>query len=812
MLNFFKKIFLSLLLLCVYISSNATHIVGGELNYKYLGNNRYAIELRVYRDCYTGVPFFDNPASIGIFNNTTNALLQERCISLLNFDTIPPTITAPCFIPPTDVCYQRAIYRDTLILPALAGGYQISYQRCCRNFSILNIQTPLDVGITVYANTPLDIANSNNSNPVFDSLPPPFICLGVPFVWNNSATDFDGDSLSYELCIPYVGGEGTNNTTCPINVPDPGCGNGTWTCGPAPHPPFNPPYTNVVWQAPFSISNLLGGVAMAIDPVNGILTATPNTIGQFVYAICVNEYRNNILIGKTRRDFQVNVVPCPSLVVAALQTPIINCGSNTVLFQNNSIGASTYDWNFGDPTTLSDTSHLTTPFYTYPDTGSYTVTLIAHSAFDVNCADTTTGIVHLYPPFNADFTSNSVPCSYDFNFADTSGNNGSGVTVEWQWNFGDNGTSTLHNPTHTYSSPGIYNVNLIAFSSLGCIDTILKTVIVDPLPTATASVLQSVNCNGNCIASAIVNPSGGIPPYSYQWNDPNNQVTQTAINLCAGNYSVIVTDSNNCVITKNITITDPSIITSLISNTDAYCEGRCIGTATIVPQGGTTPYSYDWSDPANQENQTATGLCPGNYFVTVTDSKGCTKTDSIVVNYSTYIPPVDATISNDTIYVGQTVQLSSTIYSNTSYTWTPANILNNPTIYNPTSTPLVPSIITYEVLIADSNGCENRDSIRLVVKDLSCTEPELFIPNAFTPNQDGSNDILFVRGSTIKELLFRIYDRWGEKVFETTNPKTGWDGTYKGKPAQAGVYDYYVEATCYNNEKFFKKGNVTVIK
>ncbi|MEP7169887.1 MAG: gliding motility-associated C-terminal domain-containing protein, partial [Bacteroidota bacterium] len=91
-------------------------------------------------------------------------------------------------------------------------------------------------------------------------------------------------------------------------------------------------------------------------------------------------------------------------------------------------------------------------------------------------------------------------------------------------------------------------------------------------------------------------------------------------------------------------------------------------------------------------------------------------------------------------------------------------------------------------------------------------EPQIFIPNAFTPNDDGNNDILYVRGNLIRELLLRIYDRWGEKVFETNIPGTGWNGTYNGKPVQPGVYDYYLDATCYNNEKFFKKGNVTVIK
>lgn len=805
----FKRILLSFLLFCFYHNSIATHIVGGELYYHWLGNNNYAIEMRVYRDCYNGVPFFDAVASIGVFN-ANNALLYELCVPLLSYDTIPPTIVSPCFIPPTDVCYQRGIYRDTINLPPVAGGYQLAYQRCCRNVTILNIQTPLDVGITIYATIPTNVANAINSNPVYNALPPPFICLGIPFQFDHSATDADGDSLVYELCLPYVGGE-NNNNSCPITN-QPACGAGTWTCGPAPHPPFNPPYGNVLWQPPFSLSNLLGGVPMAINSQTGLLTCTPNTVGQFVYGVCVREYRNNSLIGKTRRDFQVNVVPCPSLVVAALQSPLIHCGDSTVFFQNNSIGASSYFWNFGDPNTLADTSHSFSPTYSYPDTGSYTVTLIAYSSFNPGCADTTTGVVHIYPPFNAGFTFADSLCTYIVSFNDSSSNNGSGTSSVWHWGFGDNTTSTIQNPVHTYPGPGNYLVKLITISNFGCIDTVEQMITLDTLPSVTISLTQSVKCHGDCNAVATANPKGGTMPYTFLWNDPNNQATQIANNLCAGTYTVIINDSNHCISSATITIADPPALNTSLLSTDAYCNGKCIGTATANPVGGTPVYTYIWSDPDSQKTKTATDLCPGIYSVTITDSHGCTKTDSVTVNFSNYIPPLDATVNNDTIYEGQTVQLWSTIYSNTIYSWTPPDFLSNAAISNPSATLNSTAVYIYVIEISDSLGCKNSDSVRIVVKNVICVEPEIFIPNAFTPNADGNNDILYVRGNTIKELLLRIYDRWGEKVFETNTPGSGWDGTYNGQPVQTGVYDYYLETTCFNDEKFFKKGNVTVIK
>src|SRR5690606_750797 len=161
------------------------------------------------------------------------------------------------------------------------------------------------------------------------------------------------------------------------------------------------------------------------------------------------------------------------------------------------------------------------------------------------------------------------------------------------------------------------------------------------------------------------------------------------------------------------------------------------------------------------------------------------------------------------IYLGQSVNLQSTVAAGYTYNWQPPTFLNNSAIANPVSTPA--QDIQYVLTITDQYGCTNRDTSVIHVLIYICDEPEIYIPNAFSPNDDNNNDVVYVYGDQIKELLFRIYDRWGEKVFETTKPGEGWDGTYKGKKVMPGVFVYYVEATCYNDEKFFKKGNITVI-
>jgi gliding motility-associated-like protein len=156
--------------------------------------------------------------------------------------------------------------------------------------------------------------------------------------------------------------------------------------------------------------------------------------------------------------------------------------------------------------------------------------------------------------------------------------------------------------------------------------------------------------------------------------------------------------------------------------------------------------------------------------------------------------------------------LSTTTNANgvPTYNWSPAQGLSNPNVANPTASPT--QTTTYLVTMTDPLGCSNTDTVTVVVEVVICEEPEIFVPNAFTPNGDQNNDRVFVRGNTIRELVFRIYNRWGEKVFETNDPAIGWDGTYEGKVATPAVYVYYLDAICFDNQRFFKKGNISLIR
>jgi len=143
------------------------------------------------------------------------------------------------------------------------------------------------------------------------------------------------------------------------------------------------------------------------------------------------------------------------------------------------------------------------------------------------------------------------------------------------------------------------------------------------------------------------------------------------------------------------------------------------------------------------------------------------------------------------------------------YQWSPAGLLNNPFSADPIAR--VDTTTTFRVVVTDENGCTNEALLTLTLLS-ECVPPYIFVPNAFTPNGDNLNDELEVKGNTIDELYFAIYDRWGEKVFETTDQTVGWDGSFRGRALSPDVYGYYLEARCFNGEFYTQKGNITLIR
>jgi hypothetical protein len=286
----FQKILIGIILLCSTFNSHATHIVGGEVYYDSLGNNMYKVTFEIFRDCQNSSTPFDNPLQYTVFY-ANGSLYSEYFITLPTPEILPIIYDDPCVTPPTDICIERVIYIDTITLPFDPAGYHISYQRCCWANNIQNIVNPGDNGITITTFVPgSSLVDLENQAARFNNYPPLVLCANNTLDFDHSATDPDGDSLVYSLCSPLAGGS-------IVNV--------------IPNPEDPPPYFGSTWEAGFSDLIPLGpGSSVSINSQTGMTAFTPNQIGNFVIAVCVQEYRDNILINEKMRTFGYRVVTC----------------------------------------------------------------------------------------------------------------------------------------------------------------------------------------------------------------------------------------------------------------------------------------------------------------------------------------------------------------------------------------------------------------------------------------------------------------------------------------------------------------------
>ncbi|MAC94148.1 MAG: hypothetical protein CMC96_01470 [Flavobacteriales bacterium] len=285
-----------------------------------------------------------------------------------------------------------------------------------------------------------------------------------------------------------------------------------------------------------------------------------------------------------------------------------------------------------------------------------------------------------------------------------SGNDGSaevtalGGTTPYTYTWSDNQTTQ----TAGNLSQGTYQVTVS--DANGCTTISTVTITEPPLLTASISATTNVSCNGLSNGRAVVTANGGTLPYTYLWND--NQQTDTASNLSAGSYSVTVTDNKGCTATANITISEPAQLTvSNASSTDVSCNGGNDGQATVNINGGTTPYTYLWSD--NQTTATANNLTEGTYTVTVTDDLGCTISDTIIINEPTVLTSTISSTSN--ISCNGAADGSATVSATGGtqpYTYNWSNNATTANIQN-----LNPG--TYIVTITDANSCTKVDSVSI---------------------------------------------------------------------------------------------------
>lgn len=369
----------------------------------------------------------------------------------------------------------------------------------------------------------------------------------------------------------------------------------------------------------------------------------------------------------------------------------------------------------------------------------------------------------------------------------------------YSWNFGDpasgaSNTSTAANPSHTFSAAGTYTVTLTT-SGGPCNPPGSISHIVSIMGVNIASQ-TNVSCFGGNNGSASATASGGNPSYTYSWS--NGATTSQITNLTSQIYTITVTDSSGCKQTATVSITQPPAISITATSTQTSCIINN-GTATANAGNGAAPYFYNWSN--GQTSQTATWLGAGTYTVIVTDSNGCSGTDTVTVT------GITATVSATAINISTGSSSTLTAAGGSFYSWSPPEGLSCITCVSPIASPS--ETTTYCVFAVDSNGCNDSACITI---DILCGT--VFLPNAFSPNEDGENDVLKIYGnmSCIKSLHLLMYDRWGEKVFETNEANFKWDGTHQGQVMNTQALTYFFSITFIDDTQLKKKGNISLIR
>jgi gliding motility-associated-like protein len=350
----------------------------------------------------------------------------------------------------------------------------------------------------------------------------------------------------------------------------------------------------------------------------------------------------------------------------------------------------------------------------------------------------------------------------------------------------------------TWPVAGNYNITMAALNMCGSSNN-TYTVTVNPYPTAMAGNDTTI-CSNSPVTLSTPPGSG----YSYFWQTASGTFATTSSTVVTPSvtttYYLITSIIGGCNSYDTVTVFVNSLADT-IAVTNAGCPNND-GTASATPTGGTAPYTYLWA-PGGQTTPIISNLVPGTYTCTITDASGCTYNAIAVVGGITNLNP-DAGI-DVTITQGDQTQLNGT--GGQYYSWSPTAGLSCVNCPNPVASPTVTT--AYVMTVSDSLGCTQVDTVWVFV-ELFCGE--VFVPSAFSPNGDGQNDVLYVRGQCIETVEFKVFNRWGEMVFKTDDPQVGWDGVWRGVPCENAVFTYTAKGYTIDGNPFDVKGNVSLIK
>ncbi len=495
-------------------------------------------------------------------------------------------------------------------------------------------------------------------------------------------------------------------------------------------------------------------------------------------------------------------------------TDSVCLGSATSFFgvvTSSSDPVNLWRWNYGDTTALDTTQNATHQFI-YP--GNHTVIFLASSNGSGSCLGLVVKNVFVVNKPTAYFKNNTICQSSSIILTDSSYTSDGTPVTQWWWDLGNGQFSTQQNPSVTYNTSGPITIKHVVTNSRGCIsDTLTQTINVSAKPLANFGYSNPL-CTGLPVqfSDSSVVAGGIVNQWSWMYNGMVWSTQQNPSRTFASGPQTVklVTTSNaGCV-------SDTAVKTFIISpapdvsmNFSNACKNNIVNFTANDNSATVANWKWTFGDGviANSKDTQHIYTAGGTYRVKLyaSTASGC-YSDSLqrdIIIYST-----SAFAGNDTITPsGRPLQLQAS--GGISYEWTPATGLNNPFISNPVAVLTGTQIYTYTVRAYTPLGCESFDDIKIQVYQA----PEIYLPNAFTPNGDTWNDIYRGRPVGIKDFKYlKIFNRFGQEIFSTADYQKGWDGTFNGKKQVSGVYVVIARGIDYRGIVVERQATVMLIR
>ncbi len=847
---------------------SASHLAGGELTYECLGKNsnglnRYRVRFTLYRDCSnSGSVNFDASVAIYAFRASDGGLTDSLVISSFTPDFLSLSLNDTCAELPPGVCYERAVYSGIMDLPDNNFGYHLTWSRCCRNASILNISNPNITGTTLTVQIP-PTALCDNS-PKYLNEPEMALCLGRPYSSFITASDSDGDSLSYHLLAPYTGGSSND----PIPVPLP------------------PPYNTVLWNPPFNTNNILGGSPpLTLEASSGLVQAIPDVLGQYTLSVAVRSWRNSTLLTEVRRDYQINVLNCLADIAPVVTPPTgpqingkeltfyagqENCFSflindspdNFVVF---TASGSIFSPPSGNPATYNGAGYgsITGRLCWSPDCSlsGFSGTVILSSNDNNNCPAPNytidTFFVKVIPPvvpsplLRCVSAENDGSVKLDWMTTETIPGfkhyalyRSSDLTPEAEIITLQDSTRKSYTDIAPFPYPPGLRYRIQTF--FDCPDTNPAEVSPSiPLIQPQVSLQNSVN------ASIQWEPyTGWENPLLDVWSYPPGEAILTGFSgngttwsNCdfTGYFQIQGQDPASGCLMKSapsdsvrMYLDPPDVLKGCTASVMEENKGVQILWLPFTGKAGFKPVVYRKNPGVadytfiHEIEDPATGVW--------LDSEA--KPEDGIVEYKLgFRNPcqVDGDWSDPfhSFYLNVEKSQSGFISS-----WTPAYLLGGIQEYEVqirereeiNAVWLVKSRLfsdqdrffkDEEILTSRENYCYR---IRAYPSPEGCTThtwsntscerplPDMAVPGAFSPNGDGLNDFFKLPTFAIETFFIQIFDRWGNEVFQSRNKDFLWDGNKDGSACPEGIYAYQLTANGYERQVIQKNGTITLIR